>query len=198
VRWRRGDVILLRSGSDGRLTGARPLTVADDEGDWTVAWLAGGTPIAEPTLPDGRPIRSAPIEERYASPRGTMLRTWRGGGILKLIPRDGAYSIWLFWRESGAFHGWYVNLEERHRRWSGGIDTSDHTLDIWVDPDGAWRWKDEDELAVAARLGVLDAASVRAEGERVLEAWPFPTGWEDFRPDPAWPVPELPEDWHVG
>ena len=30
---------------------------------------------------------------------------------------------------------------------------------------------------------------VRAEAARVLEEWPFPTGWEDWRPDPSWPVP---------
>ena len=27
--------------------------------------------------------------------------------------------------------------------------------------------------------------------------WPFPTGWEDWRPDPAWPVPQLPAGWDV-
>jgi hypothetical protein len=44
----------------------------------------------------------------------------------------------------------------------------------------------------ASRL--LDPAEVRAEADRVVAAWPFPTGWEDFRPDPAWGVPRLPED----
>jgi hypothetical protein len=29
----------------------------------------------------------------------------------------------------------------------------------------------------------------------VLAAWPFPTGWEDWRPDPAWPAPELVSGW---
>jgi hypothetical protein len=42
-----------------------------------------------------------------------------------------------------------------------------------------------------------DAASARAEGERVLAAWPFPTGWEDFRPDPRWELPQLPAGWDV-
>ena len=51
-------------------------------------------------------------------------------------------------------------------------------------PDGTYRWKDEDELEQAAALGIVDAAAVRAEGQRVLEEWPFPTGWEDWRPDP--------------
>ena len=32
-------------------------------------------------------------------------------------------------------------------------------------------------------------------GGRVLEEWPFPTGWEDWRPDPSWPIPQLPDGW---
>ena len=197
VRWRRGDRILLRSLHRDRVLGARPVTVADDDGEWTAAWLASGTPIVEPTLADGRPIRSVPVAERYAPDRRWRQRDWRGHGVLKLVPRGGAHSIWLFWGDDGAFRGWYVNLEAAHRRWPDGIDSEDHALDIWVEAGGSWRWKDEDELDVAARAGWLDANEVRAEGERVLAAWPFPTGWEDFRPDPAWPRPELPEDWDV-
>jgi len=25
--------------------------------------------------------------------------------------------------------------------------------------------------------------------------WPFPTGWENWEPDPAWWVPELPPEY---
>jgi hypothetical protein len=60
--------------------------------------------------------------------------------------------------------------------------------------------KDEDELAEQVELGCFtaeEAAAARAEGERVLAEWPFPTGWEDWRPDPSWPVPELPVVWDV-
>jgi hypothetical protein len=31
----------------------------------------------------------------------------------------------------------------------------------------------------------------------LITEWPFPTGWEDWRPDPAWPVPELAAGWSV-
>ena len=30
---------------------------------------------------------------------------------------------------------------------------------------------------------------------RVLGASPFPTGWEEFRPEPDWPLPRFPQDW---
>ena len=101
----------------------------------------------------------------------------------------------MFSKPDGQFEHWYVNFEQPLRRTPIGYDTFDHKLDLIVMPDGTYRWKDEDELEQAAALGIVDAAAVRAEAERVLEEWPFPTGWEDWRPDPAWPIPQLPEGW---
>jgi hypothetical protein len=71
----------------------------------------------------------------------------------------------------------------------------DEKLDLVVAPDGAIRLKDEDELVEAARRGYLDEAEVRAELERVLADPPWPTGWEEWRPDPSWAMPELPTGW---
>jgi hypothetical protein len=69
-----------------------------------------------------------------------------------------------------------------------GIETTDHALDVVIDVDGSWRWKDEADFAEAQRLGVFsseEAAAIRVEGERVVAARPWPTGWEDWRP--SWP-----------
>ena len=27
--------------------------------------------------------------------------------------------------------------------------------------------------------------------------WPFASEWRDWRPDPAWPIPRLPDGWDV-
>jgi hypothetical protein len=82
-------------------------------------------------------------------------------------------------------------------RW---VRATDLALDVTVELDGTWAWKDEDDFAEAIALGVLsadEAAAVRAEGERVVAVPPalLPTGWEDWRPDPAWQLPELPTGW---
>ena len=80
------------------------------------------------------------------------------------------------------------------------FDTTDWALDVVVDPDGSWRWKDEDDFAQALALGVFDeqgAAEIRAEGARVIAERPWPTGWEGWRPPPEWAPLALPEDWHV-
>jgi len=106
-----------------------------------------------------------------------------------------AHSIYVFWGPDGRFSHWYVNFERPLRRSPVGFDTFDEKLDLIVEPDGSFRWKDEDELEQAAAAGLLDAAGVRAEAERVLAEWPFPTGWEGWRPDESWPVPQLPAGW---
>ena len=88
-----------------------------------------------------------------------------------------------------------MNFERPLGRTPIGFDMADEKLDLIVTPDGRLRWKDEDELEHAAELGLVDEAAVRAEAERVVAEWPFPTGWEDFRADPAWPIPQLPAGW---
>jgi predicted RNA-binding protein associated with RNAse of E/G family len=114
-----------------------------------------------------------------------------------------AHSVYVTWGKDGELVGWYVNLEEPWRESPFGFDTTDHLLDVWIDPDRGWRWKDEDELAEAVELGLFTPAkadAIRAEGERAIErieAWstPFDEGWETWRPDPDWPLPELPDSW---
>ena len=98
-----------------------------------------------------------------------------------------------------------MNLEQPHRR--DGRDgratiSSDHVLDIVVQPDRTYHRKDEDELAEAVRQGRYTAAKAAAievdadEVEAVIDAWgsPFCDGWESWQPDPAWPIPPLPDD----
>jgi hypothetical protein len=151
-------------------------------------------------LADGRDLRDVPLEERWSHPRATSIRPWGGGDLVLLFPHDGAYSLWLF-RAGGRLLGWYVNLEDSHVRGERTIDSRDGILDVWVPVDTREpQWKDEDEFEAATRHGRLtpeQARAIRAEGERVIAERPWPTGWEDFEPDPSWPVPELPAGWDV-
>lgn len=92
----------------------------------------------------------------------------------------------------------WVVPQEPLRRQALGFDTPDQALGITVGPDGTWAWKDEHHLERLVELGAFSAdqaVAIRAEGERVLEERPWPTGWEQWRPDPAWPIPELPVGW---
>jgi predicted RNA-binding protein associated with RNAse of E/G family len=101
---------------------------------------------------------------------------------------------------TGAFEGWYVNLEEPHVRDDYAVYTSDNVLDLEVEPDRTVVRKDQDELELAVAQGRYDTATAAAieadavEVEAVVVNWdsPFCDGWEHFRPDPAWPIPSLP------
>ena len=125
------------------------------------------------------------------------------GGRLMIAEAGASHSVYVTWGKDGELVGWYVNLEEPWRESPFGFDTTDHLLDVWIDPDRSWRWKDEDELAEAVEIGLFTPAkadAIRAEGERAIErieAWstPFDEGWETWSPDPDWPLPELPNDW---
>ena len=125
---------------------------------------------------------------------------WERTHVLWLARGGELHMLGLFWGEDWELHGWYVNLQSPLVVRGDRFDTTDWALDVWVEPDGSWRWKDEDDFAEAQQLGILDAAAaaeVRAEGERVIAERPWPTGWEDWRPPPEWGPLELPEDWHV-
>jgi hypothetical protein len=129
----------------------------------------------------------------------------RRNGIIRVTEPGAGYSLLHFWHDDGSFAGWYVNLEAPLVRTPVGWDFEDHLLDVWLPADGGPEWLDEDELARAVELGLrseADAAEARAAGERALARLlaaepPARTGWEDWRPDPAWPLPALPADWGV-
>jgi len=203
--WAPGDQILWRYRGNGTDTFhiCRPVTVVQDTADLLAVWMAPGTECVKPLLADGTPLHHEPLATRYTKPRTTVRSQWFGTGVLKLARPGEPWSVWLFWEREWRFHNWYVNLEEPLRRWEGGVDSEDHFLDISVRPDRSWEWRDEDEFEVAQRVGLMSAEQaerVWAAGRAAVEtvrAWgePFSAGWEDWRPDPAWPVPALPADW---
>lgn len=191
-----GDVVALREIYDGRIWAARPWTVVRDDDELLVLWISPGAVCRMPALPDGKRIRL---------PRDRWIlvdEIWESDGVLRIREPGCAHSVIPIVR-GGAFEGWYVNMEEPFRRTPIGFDHLDQVLDLVIRPDGSFWWKDEDELDEAVRRGVLtdvEAREIRDEGERVLAQYeigasPFRDGWEDWRPDPAWPVPALPDGW---
>lgn len=154
---------------------------------------------------DGRHVlyvRPGDEHRRDGKYRGPMPapHPWEHTHVLWLWRERDMHMLGLFWDDAWRFLGWYVNLQAPLVVRGDRFDTTDWALDIWVEPDGSWEWKDEDHFAEAQEVGVLDpaaAAEVRAEGERVIAEKPWPTGWEGWRPPPEWGPLPLPEDWHV-
>jgi hypothetical protein len=183
--WASGDAVLVRRLLGKRIWYAASLIAVRDDPDALVLWQ--------------------PLGAVHARPIGDLFGDWEldegphGGEMLRLMPDGRAHAVLHFFRPDGSFEGWYVNLETS-RRTSLGVDVEDHFLDVWIEADGTVEWLDEDELAEAIERRLIspaDAGAARAEGERVLRDWPFPTGWEDWRPPAEWTPPPLPEGWDV-
>lgn len=174
----------------------RPAVVVEDAPTQLCLLVPGAVRCGVPIGDDGTELRMPDrpwrLEVRARGPNAVLSFAWP----------DAPYAV-LRWRETGATQSWYVNLQDPLRRTAMGFDTTDHALDAVVAVDGAWRWKDEDELAHAVANGLFtpaDAERFRADGERAVDRIrrgepPFDRDWTSWHPDPAWPTPGLPEGW---
>jgi hypothetical protein len=176
-----------------------------DDGDYTALFLRSGTPIKRRVMADGTVIpRDMPYEQRSLLPHIVGDAMWHTHYQLRIHRERDAHSISLFWSDHDwSFRFYYVNLEAPVIRLSHAFDTADHVLDIVVEPDLSWHWKDEDEFATALRLGRFSKEkgnAIREEGKRVLlqfaaRAWPFDDSLETWRPPAASSIPSLPTNW---
>jgi hypothetical protein len=183
--------VALREIRFGRMWRANAYRLVEERDDLLALWSPPGSVRFLPVDSAGVELRIPRDEPWTLGTRSTEQHA------LSLVRPGSRHSVTLHWSPEWRFLYWYVNLERSLGRGARTIDYVDDKLDLIVLPDGSVRWKDEDELDQAAAEGLLDAAEVRAEAERVLATPPWPTGWETWRPDPAWPAPALPDGWDV-
>lgn len=206
--WHPGTQVVWREGSGPLGTGdpvddptephfATPVTVVRDDTDGLVVWLSVGTPVVRLVRADGLDKRAEP-STLFTAPVVASHGLHALYDQVRVVPTGRAWSAWaMFSADSGTFCGWYVNFERPHLRDVYSTYTSDHVLDLWVEPDRTVFRKDEDELALAVEQGALDAATADAamdhcrDVEAIVAAWrpPFCEGWERFQPDPSWRTP---------
>jgi predicted RNA-binding protein associated with RNAse of E/G family len=195
-RFEPGVTIALRQTWGGRVWAARPATVVEDAPEQTMLFAPIGIRWMAP-FHDGKRLKVPQAEFEIVPQR------YDEAHVLSFSWPDTWYAVLLFLRKDWQPWSWYVNLEEPLRRTAIGFDTLDHELDVIVELDGSWRWKDEDDLAESIRRGVIhaeDEPRLRADGERAVRRIldrepPFDRDWTTWRPDPSWQVPILPEGW---
>jgi len=198
MSWSPGDAVVLREIWRGRVWEARPAIVVRNDPELQIFYRGAGSVATIPVDETGREMRLPRGDWRFAE--------WQAErNVLSFVVPDTAHAVLaLSDGPTGEFLGWYVNLEDPPRESDIGFDTTDHVLDVLIPPDrSTWTWKDEDELDEAVALGLFtseQAEAFRAEGERAARTIierrpPFDEPWEEWRPDPAWPRPQLPEGW---
>jgi Protein of unknown function (DUF402) len=154
-------------------------------------------------MPEGSPLAFADDFFGQSHPWSHRDR-WHGHGVLQLQQPGEMHAVWVFWHRPGReFRGWYVNLQEPFRRTRRGFDTQDLELDIVIDLDGAWTYKDDELLEEAVARGRWtrpEIAAIRREGAAVAaelaagRRW-WSDDWATWEPDGSWSMPKLPADW---
>jgi hypothetical protein len=203
-----GGTIVVQELWHGEVWAARPMRVVHDEPELLALWFPRGTRWQAPTAPPGRPVPAARGEKLagcLARRQWAFVEHAWDVDTLCLLQPDAWHAVWISWLPDGRQWGWYVNLQEPYRRTTCGIATFDLALDVIIDVDGSWRWKDEDELLAYVEHGVVEPAlaeQLYAEGNAVVarhraERDVFGSDWPSWRPDPAWPQPVLRAGWNV-
>ena len=208
ARWKPGAQILQQEMWGERVGAIRPVTVVEDMPERLVLYSHPNTRIVSCGNENRRSIELSERIDLYMKMLEPGVAEFHeevspNQHVLTLTPAGSWHSIWLFWTADWRFRSWYVNFQSPVRRNGEGIQTHDLALDIVVRPDLSWEWKDVDEFEELVSRGFFtdeQAASVRGEADRVVEVIesggpPFHDGWEDWRPDPSWPAPVLPDNW---
>ena len=190
-----GESAALREIWDGRIWSARPVTVVEDAEEQIMLFIPAGAHWMAP-FRNGKRLKIQEAEYELIE------QPYKAHVLSFAWPANSA-AVLLFYGSDWSASHWYVNLEDPLRRSPVGFDTLDHKLDVIVELDGSWRWKDEDQFAEIIERGLLapeEETLLRAEAQdavrRIAERErPFDRDWFGWRPDPAWPTPTLPVGW---
>jgi protein associated with RNAse G/E len=207
--WAVGDNCVLRGIVDGQVWLAQSVIVVKDEPDETILLL---TPGAQCAFPEGywrwRKNKDYSHGTRWqeAKQEKIVLRefTWQTNRILMFLEPEKYYSCFLFWDQaSDQFGCYYINYQLPYQRSHCGFDTLDLDLDIVIDLQYNWKWKDEDDYQEGIREGGIQSdwiKGIEKSHDEVFDrinkrSYPLDGSWLNWRPNPEWTNPGLPEKW---
>ena len=202
--WKSGDVIVWRGIYRNQVWHAQPVIVVEDTPEEMCVTLLPGT---ECVAPEGYLDGKDSAKRRWSfKEKDWKLENyaWRTNRLLILLVPDTYYSTMFFWRaDSNDFLLYYINFQLPFQRSHCGIDTLDLDLDLIINPDFSFRWKDEDDYQKA-----IDHEVIMPEWTQAIEIakneifnklekrqYPYDGSWLNWMPDPNWLPPKLPENW---
>jgi len=204
MTWKPGDIVAWRGIYDNRVWHVQPTIVIKDSPDELVLALLTGTEcIAEENYPDGNKYENRRWDFKN-KPWNMAAYTWRTNRLVLILEPAKYYSTIYFWDDnSNEFLCYYINFQLPFKRSHYCIDTLDLDLDLIINPDYSHRWKDEDDYQKAISYGIIlpewigGINDVKREVFDKLEnrQYPLDGTWLDWKPDPNWSPPKLPENW---
>jgi protein associated with RNAse G/E len=202
--WQPGDVIAWRGIFRDRIWHAMPtFVVKDTQQELVLTVLPGAICKVEKNYNTGK--KGGKRIWDFMDADWTLNDfTWHTNRLLFLLEPEKYYSINLFWNHvENRFIGYYVNFQYPYCRTHCGIDALDLELDLNIDPDLNFRWKDESDYQKAIECGMISSECIQGIEVARLEIldqlekrrYPFDGTWLGWSPDPDWLPPKLPKNW---
>jgi protein associated with RNAse G/E len=202
--WQSGDVLAWRGIYRNRVWHAQTVIVVKDVPEELVLTLL---PEAECVAPEGylngkdRDKRRWNFKDKDWEKQNYL---WRTNRLLLLIEPQKYYSTIYFWNgDSNEFLCYYINFQLPFQRSHCGIDTLDLDLDLIINPDFSYEWKDvedyqkaiEEQLIFPEWTKEIDIAKKEILDKLEERQYPYDGSWLNWTPDPSWTPPKLPENW---
>lgn len=202
--WNPGDVISWRGIYRERIWHVQPTILIKDSPKEIVLTLLPGTEcIAEENYPKGKK-NGARLWDFKEKAWHLAKYTWQTNRLLLIFEPEKYYSIIHFWNHvSGEFLCYYINFQLPFQRSHCGVDTLDLDLDLIINPDFSYEWKDVDDYQKAIECGIIPSECIQGIEtakpgilERIEKRqYPFNGSWLNWMPDSSWSPPRLPANW---
>ena len=217
-RWQPGETVIFRYPLWDRMVRAYlathedtvvnvygwPMVVVKDTPELTALYQPSGTTTSR------WDVEGARFREPRAN-RSHCLRLFYPGKPYEIslyYDAGGGRDPWIdafFPEQTGPFYGWKIDLVSPHARTAAGIDTFDEVLDIIVNPDRTYYWKDEDEMAILIQRGIYTEAEAHVIRDSAREAIdlieagapPFDDEWPSWRAPEGIVPSDPPEGWQL-
>lgn len=207
--WNVGESCVLRGIVNNRVWSAQSVIVVRDKPEEIILLLLPGAQCA---FPEGywywRLINDHSTGTRWQEATGEriVLReyTWQTNRILMFLEPEKYYSCYLIWDHvSGQFSCYYINFQLPYSRSHCGFDTLDLDLDIVIDPNYNWTWKDLEDYHNGVREGSIRNEWVNGVEQSQTEIfdrinkriYPLDSSWRNWQPNRTWFSPTLIEKW---
>jgi predicted RNA-binding protein associated with RNAse of E/G family len=202
LSYRAGETVVIRDVHARTVFFAWPLHVLEDG---AAGLLTVQVPGAVGKVVKGYPTDRSLLLAEITSGSPTLVDlAWSSVLRVGVITPGTWWCTWLMWdATSGDFLCYYVDFLRPVVRRGHLLDTLDLGLDVVVAPDGTWRWKDLDDVALLQERGWLgqedlahlERAKVEVVGAVEGRCFPFDGSLIARRPDPSLSPATLPVDW---
>jgi hypothetical protein len=202
--WKAGDTVAWRAIYNHRVWHANPMILVKDSPDEIVLALLPGTEcMAEQDYARGKKNEHRRWDF-IDKPWKLEKYYWHTNRLLTILEPQKYYATTYFWSDlNKEFIGYYINFQLPFQRSHCGIDTLDLELDLIINPDFSYEWKDSDDYEKAIEIGIIrkqwieqiECAKEEIFGRIEKREYPLDGSWLDWAPDPSWHVPKLPEEW---